>query len=92
MSKDVDQAEATRSTIALIVSVIALVLSIIGVIRDYFYAGRLVVYPPAGYCIVRGYKEIGFPSDHLSSDRPGDGSEVHPQTLYRGGLRPDGGW
>lgn len=65
MNKDANQAEARRSTIALIVSIIALVLSIIGVIRDYFYSGRLVVYAPTGYCIVRGYQDMGFPSDHL---------------------------
>jgi hypothetical protein len=65
MDKDSNKAETTRSTIALIVSIIALALSIISVIRDYFYSGRLVVYAPTGYCIVRGYQDMGFPSDHL---------------------------
>ena len=65
MNKDASQAETTRSTFALIVSIIALILSIIGVIRDYFYLGRLVVYAPTGYCLVRGYQDMGFPSDHL---------------------------
>lgn len=47
------------------VSVLALLLSLVALFLDNFYAGKLKVYPPTGFCIVRGYEEIGFPSDHL---------------------------
>lgn len=51
--------------IALGVSILALFISLAALLLDNFYAGELMVYSPTGFCIVRGYKDIGFPSDHL---------------------------
>lgn len=53
------------SRIAIVISIAAFILSVVNFYMDKISAGQLVVYQPTGFCIVRGYKDIGFPSDHL---------------------------
>jgi hypothetical protein len=55
----------TISTIALIVSFFSVIIAFTALYWDEFRAGGLVIHPPTTFCIVRGYKDIGFPSDHL---------------------------
>jgi len=49
----------------LAVSILALLISGYAVFKDEIASGYLKIYQPTGFCIVRGYKDIGFPSDHL---------------------------
>jgi hypothetical protein len=50
---------------SLVVAVVALGLSLYNSWWSYLRIGELVVHEPTGFCIVRGYTELGFESDHL---------------------------
>lgn len=51
--------------VARVISILAFTISAASFILNYVVAGKLVVHQPTGFCIVRGYTDIGFPSDHL---------------------------
>lgn len=53
------------SGFALAVSIIALVVSVWGPINDFLKPGDIVPLIPAGFGIIRGMPDLGFPSDHI---------------------------
>ena len=57
--------DKVRSSIALGVALLSLVVSSLTFVWSYFRPGELVIHAPTGFCIVRGYTELGFESDHL---------------------------
>jgi hypothetical protein len=55
-----------NDVVARVVSLFAFVISVATFVVNYIAAGQLVIHQPTGFCIVRGYTDIGFSSDHLA--------------------------
>lgn len=53
------------SIIAIVVSIFALVVSVWGPINDVMIPGETIPLTPAGFSIIRGMSNLGFPSDHI---------------------------
>ena len=65
------------------VTVIALVLSVATFYVTFLRSGELVIHEPTGFCVVRGYEDFGFKSDHLVIpfviENTGKGTKVFQQ-------------
>ena len=76
-----------RSTVALGVAVLSLLVSSLTLYWSYFRHGELVVYAPTSFCIVRGYADLGFKSDHLVVpfviENTGKGAKIFEQPTLR---------
>ena len=51
--------------LAMAVAFFSLLVSFGTLYLSYFNYGKLIIHEPTGFCIVRGYQDVGFMSDHL---------------------------
>lgn len=71
------------NNIALAVAVLSLLVSFGTFYLSFLRSGELVINEPTGFCIVRGYEDLGFKSDHLVIpfviENTGKGTKVFQQ-------------
>jgi hypothetical protein len=75
--------DRTKSIIALALSVLSILISFGTFYLSFLRSGELVIHRPTGFCIVRGYEDLGFKSDHLIIpfviENTGKGTKVFEQ-------------
>ena len=50
---------------AIAIAFFSFFISVVALYYDDVRSGELIIYEPTSFCIVRGYSDIGFKSDHL---------------------------